>query len=266
MSEGTGGPGSPGAAPEPLQAALGYEFRDPALLRTALTHRSYLHDVGEDAAQSNERLEFLGDAVLGFLVTRRLYRRYPQHAEGQLTRMRGDLVRLERLTAWGHALDLGRYLYLSKGDDAHGGRDGARVIGRAMEALIGAVYVDGGLRAADALLGRLMSLTPDTATTAETSPDYKSGLQHEVQSRLKQQPEYRLLDVSGPDHDRRFTVEVWAGGHLLGQGAGRNKRQAEQAAAQAGLAAVATLPAAESAAPDPAPPPKGIMRGDHEPR
>ncbi len=247
--------GSPGAAPAPLEAALGYAFRTPDLLRTALVHRSYLHDVGEGVAESNERLEFLGDAVLGFLVTRRLYTRYPAQNEGQLTHLRGALVRLERLTAWGTALDLGRYLYLSKGDDAHGGRASARIVGRAMEALIGAVYLDGGVRAADRVLGRLLAITPDDAVQAIVAGDYKSDLQHAVQTRLNRHPDYRLAEVSGPDHDRRFTVEVWAADRRLGQGVGRNKRQAEQAAAQAGLAVLADLPLAASAAPDPASPP-----------
>ena len=246
------GLGSPGAAPAPLEAALGYAFRDPTLLRTALIHRSYLHDVGAGVAESNERLEFLGDAVLGFLVTRRLYTRYPEQNEGQLTHLRGALVRLEQLTAWGTALDLGRYLYLSKGDDAHGGRASARIVGRAMEAVIGAVYLDGGVRAADRVLGRLLAITPDAAVQAIVAGDYKSDLQHAVQTRLNRHPDYRLAAVSGPDHDRRFTVEVWAADRWLGQGVGRNKRQAEQAAAQAGLVALANLPLAASADPDPA--------------
>ncbi len=254
------GLGSPGAAPAALEAALGYRFRDPDLLRTALIHRSYLHDVSEGSVASNERLEFLGDAVLGFLVTRRLYTRYPEQNEGRLTHLRGALVRLERLTAWGTALELGRYLYLSKGDDVHGGRASARIVGRAMEALIGAVYLDGGVRAADRVLGRLLAATPDTAIQAIVAGDYKSDLQHAVQTQWNRHPDYRLADVSGPDHDRRFTVEVWAADRRLGRGEGRNKRQAEQAAAQDGLAALAQLPLAESAAPDPAPPPSE----DHE--
>src|SRR5436305_1149345 len=120
-----------------LETALGYRFKQPALLRAALIHRSYLHDVPEGTAESNERLEFLGDAVLGFLVARWLYLRHPDKPEGQLTTLRGALVRLSQLTTWGAQIDLGRYLYLSKGEEAAGGRERPTIIGRAMEALLG---------------------------------------------------------------------------------------------------------------------------------
>src|SRR4051794_38332122 len=155
-----------------LETALRYRFKHPELLRAALIHRSYLHDVPEGTEQSNERLEFLGDAVLGFVVARRLYLRYPDKSEGDLTRLRGALVRLSQLSAWGAQLDLGRYLYLSKGEEGQGGRNRPTIIGRAMEALLGAVYLDGGLRVMTAVLNRFLDSTSDSAVAAVLTADY----------------------------------------------------------------------------------------------
>jgi 23S rRNA maturation mini-RNase III len=138
------GPGSVGAPPAGLQAALGYTFKRPALLQQALVHRSYLHDVPDYARGSNERLEFLGDAVLGLIVARRLYLRHPDQQEGELTAQRGALVRLTRLAVWAGQVDLGAYLALSRGEEAQGGRTRASILGRAFEALLGAIYLDGG--------------------------------------------------------------------------------------------------------------------------
>jgi ribonuclease-3 len=245
--------GAPGAPTEALEAALGYTFKRPALLRAALTHRSYLHDASE-SVPSNERLEFLGDAVLGFLVARRLYQRYPDKPEGELTSLRGALVRLSQLTAWGAALDLGRYLYLSKGDDSLGGRERPSIVGRAMEALLGAIYLDGGLRAVDAALGRLLATTSDTDIAATLTANYKGELQRVAQARWHgPPPSYRLVAATGPDHAREFTSEAWVGERLVGQGTGRTKQQAEQAAARAGLDALDQIP--DDAAAAPAPPP-----------
>ncbi|MGI8587245.1 MAG: ribonuclease III [Chloroflexia bacterium] len=219
-----------------LEEALGYQFKHPEKLRTALIHRSYLHDVPEGAEQSNERLEFLGDAVLGFLVARRLYVRHPEKQEGELTSLRGALVRLSQLTQWGTGLGIGRYIYLSNGEEAHGGRERESIIGRTMEALLGAVYLDGGLRAVDRVLGRLLATTSDSDLAAVLIADYKSRLQREIQADQKTEPpRYRIVATSGPAHDREFTVEVWVGDQVLSRGVGRSKQQAEQAAAHAGL-------------------------------
>jgi ribonuclease III len=245
--------GAPGAPPAALEAALGYVFKRPTLLRTALTHRSYLHDA-QESVPSNERLEFLGDAVLGFLVARRLYQRYPDKPEGELTSLRGALVRLSQLTAWGSALDLGRYLYLSKGDDSLGGRSRPSIVGRAMEALLGAIYLDGGLRAVDAVLGRLLATTSETEIAATLTANYKGELQRVAQARWHgPPPSYRLVAATGPAHAQEFTTEAWIGERLVGQGTGRTKQQAEQAAARAGLDALDQIPDDAAAAPAPAP-------------
>ncbi len=232
---------------EELEAALGYQFKHADLLRGALIHRSYLHDVPEGAAESNERLEFLGDAVLGFVVARRLYLQHPEKPEGDLTRLRGALVRLSQLSTWGAQMDLGRYLYLSKGEEAQGGRDRPTIVGRALEAILGAVYLDGGLRAVTGVVQRLLARTSEHQVAATLTADYKSELQREVQGRYKNAPQYRLIDTAGPPHNREFTVEVGIGTMRLGEGTGRSKQQAEQAAAQAGLATLDTLP--ETASP-----------------
>lgn len=221
-----------------LETALGYRFKHPDLLRAALIHRSYLHDVPEGSAESNERLEFLGDAVLGFLVARWLYLRHPDKPEGQLTTLRGALVRLSQLTAWGAQIDLGRYLYLSKGEEAAGGRERPTIIGRAMEALLGAIYLDAGLRGVDRVLRRFLATISESQVAAVLTADYKSQLQREVQGRFKSSPRYLLVDTSGPAHERQFTVEVWMGEQPLGRGAGRSKQQAEQDAARLGLQAL----------------------------
>jgi ribonuclease-3 len=231
--------GSAGAPLADLEAALGYTFKDPTLLQRALVHRSYLHDVPDFALGSNERLEFLGDAVLGFLVARWLYLRHPDKPEGELTTLRGALVRLTRLSVWAGMIDLGAYLYMSRGEEVQGGRGRDTITGRAFEALLGALYLDGGQRVVERVLRHFLAATSEREIAAVLSGDYKSQLQREVQARFKVPPAYRLAETSGPAHQRLFRIGVWAGEILLGEGAGTNKRQAEQAAAQAGLARLA---------------------------
>lgn len=229
-------PGSIGASLHELEAALGYTFRDLRTLQRAMVHRSYLHDVPDFPLGSNERLEFLGDAVLGFLVARWLYLRHPDKQEGELTALRGALVRLTRLSAWAALIDLGAYLYLSRGEEIQGGRGRATITGRAFEALLGALYLDGGLRVVERVLKRFLAATSESDIAEALRADYKSLLQRQVQSIFKSPPVYRLAGTSGPAHQRLFHIGVWSGERLLGTGEGRNKQQAEQAAAQAALA------------------------------
>ena len=228
--------GSPGASLHELEAAVGYTFRDLRTLQRAMVHRSYLHDVPDFPLGSNERLEFLGDAVLGFLVARWLYLRHPDKQEGELTALRGALVRLTRLSAWAALIDLGAYLYLSRGEEIQGGRGRATITGRAFEALLGALYLDGGLRVVERVLKRFLAATSESDIAEALRADYKSLLQRQVQSIFKTPPVYRLAGTSGPAHQRLFHMEVWSGERLLGAGEGRNKQQAEQAAAQTALA------------------------------
>jgi len=237
--------------PARLAAALGLRPRDPDLLRLALTHRSIRHDVvaaGGDptaaAAGTNERLEFLGDAMLGAVAAEYLYALDPSADEGTLTRRRVALVRAETLVRWAREIDLGSYLYLAAGErPSEGARD--RMLAGAFEALVGAIFLDRGYPAARRFLRRF--LTRDAAAIvahAEGGANPKGRLQEVLQERFRAAPVYRTAATSGPDHARVFSVEVVLGDRLLGAGSGATKREAQQAAAAAALAALAEESAA----------------------
>lgn len=217
-----------------LQAALGVTFREPALLRLALTHRSYVHERPHEAPESNERLEFLGDALLGQVIAEALFRRFPECDEGRLTELRATLVRAETLAQLAKGLGLGDYLYLGHGEEASGGRLRTRNLARTLEAVVGAVYVDRGYLAAKRLALRLFrdllqSLSP------EGLRDYKSLLQEQVQAQGKGTPVYRTVSAEGPEHSKQFVVEVMVQGKVLGLGRGSSKRMAQREAARAAL-------------------------------
>lgn len=218
-----------------LERALGHRFNDRQLLLDALTHRSYAYEFAGPGVVSNERLEFLGDAVLGMITSDLLYRAHPEAAEGELTDLRAALVRASTLGDFARRLDVGRHLRLGRGEDATGGRSRELLLARALEALVGAVYMDGGLEAARHMIKPL--LTEETARVAKrgTVKDAKSLLQEVAQARLGITPHYRLVREEGPSHDRTFVVEVVLGTLVAGRGEGRSKRQAEQAAAAEAL-------------------------------
>lgn len=218
---------------EGLERALGVAFRDRGVLREALVHRSYVH---EQAARtsSNERLEFLGDAFLGFVAADALMRAFPGVQEGELTQLRTALVRKETLAELAASLNLGDYLYLGHGESQAGGRHRTTNLARVMEAIMGAVLVDQGYEAARSWL--LALLSPVLQRLAREGPpqDEKSILQEMVQARGLSSPDYRVVEASGPPHKRTFVVEVRAG-DVAGKGTGRSKHAAEQAAARAAL-------------------------------
>ena len=214
-----------------LERALSLKFQDPLLLELALTHPSYCHE--NPGMASNERLEFLGDAVLGLVVGEALYRRDAGLSEGQMTELRARLVSGEALAEQAAALGLGKYLLLGKGEEVSGGRERPSNMARGLEALIGAVYLDQGLGAAQAFLEKAFGRKWPRALRG-AGPDYKSRLQAAVQARGGTPPVYRTVEVSGPGHARRFTVEVTAG-DLQAQGTGSSKKRAEQAAARTAL-------------------------------
>jgi ribonuclease-3 len=237
-------------APRRLADALGLTFKDLDILRLALTHRSVLHDwmaaAPESvppplALQSNERLEFLGDAVLGFVVADHLYHRYPEAGEGLLTAKRVALVRAERLVQWAREIDLGGYLYLGQGERVtENARD--KMLAGAFEAVIGAITIDQGLRATRRFLRRFIT-RDEAALLAEISEANPKGrLQELLQERFRTPPVYRLLSDEGPAHARTFVVEVSLNGEPLGVGMGSSKRAAEQEAAIAALAALRAEP------------------------
>ncbi len=228
-----------------LQKSLGITFRDVGLLRQALVHRSYLNESADlPASASNERLEFLGDAVLGLVIAEELYRRHPEASEGRLTEMRAYLVRGAMLARIGEQLSLGDYLVLGRGEAQTGGRARALNLGRALEAVIGAYFLDAGLKPARRLILRLLG-SELGAVDAGPELDAKSSLQQLAQAVLRVTPEYVTVAEEGPEHERAFVVEVRLGAGVAGTGRGRNKRIAQQEAAQNALL---SLEAAQGAA------------------
>ena len=220
----------------PLEERLGVKFRQPALLRQALVHSSYTNEKRGAPVSDNERLEFLGDAVLSVLVAESLYIRFPHLSEGELTQLRSELVRQESLARLARSLDLGGFLLLSRGEELGGGRKRARVLAGALEAVIGAMYLDAGLNVCRDFVVRLMAgREMERAEEKLHEKDYKSALQETIQALGMAAPLYRTVEAAGPDHEKAFVVEALMEGEVLGHGTGRSKRQAEQEAAREAL-------------------------------
>jgi ribonuclease-3 len=216
-----------------LEAALGVKLRDPTLLDLALTHRSFAFEAG--GLPTNERLEFLGDAVLGLVVADLLYRRYPTEPEGRLAKVRAAAVNTVSLADLGRGLRVGAYIRLGRGEEQSGGRDKNSILADTVEALIGAVYLDQGMAAAEQLVQHLFGeLLHDIATRRE-SLDYKTSLQELTAAGQAGLPRYEVSE-SGPDHQKQFTATVTVGGAVLGRGEGRSKKEAEQRAARQAFA------------------------------
>lgn len=216
---------------ETLEAKLGYVFRDRSLLENALTHSSYANE-NHSAKGSNERLEFLGDSVLGMVTADFLYGAHPHLPEGDLTRLRAALVCEESLAEVADRLELGTYLRLGKGESAGGGRERPSIRADAVEAVLAAVYLDGGLEEARDLIRRLIL---DREEEKAVHRDYKTALQELVQREAGQVLTYRLVEASGPDHAKEFTMEVDLNGTVVGTGTGHSKKEAEQMAAKAAV-------------------------------
>jgi ribonuclease-3 len=244
---------SPDAADEDADARLlqfaestNLPIADLNLLRLALTHRSVAHELRSAAPdlelppslRSNERLEFLGDAVLGFIVADDLYRRFPEAPEGDLSARRVTLVRAERLVAWARSIDLGDYVYLAQSERVtESSRD--RILSGAFEALIGAITIDQGVDAAAGFVQRFLDADAAGSLAEGLAANPKGRLQEYVQEHYRQPPIYRIIAVEGPDHARLFTAEVLVGESSLGSGTGESKRAAEQAAAAVALSHIA---------------------------
>jgi len=215
-------------------------FKNPALLQRAFTHRSYLNEHAEET-EDNERLEFLGDAVLDFLSGAFLYHRYPEMREGPLTRLRAALVKTEQLAIFAQQLDLGPQLRMGRGEAETGGRQREALLCDAFEAVIGAYFLDAGVEAVRQFIEPLFAATVEAILTTEADQDAKSLLQEWAQRELSQTPFYKLVEASGPDHQKEFTVQVYVGEEVYGVGSGRNKqiatrRAAVEALKKAGLA------------------------------
>jgi len=223
-----------------LQQALGISFSDLSLLEQALVHSSYINENPGFAPTSNERLEFLGDAVLGLVVAEKLYQDFPHSDEGEMTRLRAVLVRGSTLARVARTIKLGDYLYLGKGEEASGGRRKPANLAGALEAMIAAIFLDRGSTTTEEVILRLFNKELQKLSSQGAGVDYKSQLQELIQAREQQTPAYQLMEAIGPDHDRRFTVEVRAGDTVLGRGSGKSKKVAETEAARAALEQLVT--------------------------
>jgi ribonuclease-3 len=217
-----------------LPAKIGVTFANPSLLKLAFVHRSYLNE-GKEFPESNERLEFLGDAVLSFVTSDYLYRTYPHYPEGTLTNIRSTLVKTKSLAETSAAMGLGEMLLLSRGEESSGGRQNASLLADCFEALLGAIFLDQGIEAARTFLTTFLFPKTEMIIKTKSYVDYKSLLQELVQEETKISPTYRVTKSEGPDHDKTFWVEVVTGETVLGEGSGKSKQEAEQAAASNAL-------------------------------
>lgn len=218
-----------------LEKKLNYTFRDPGLLGEALSHSSYANEHRSAGLRSNERLEFLGDSVLGFVTAEFLFLQHPDLPEGDLTRIRAALVCEQSLYEVARKLDLGRCLKLGRGEEAGGGRERTSILADATEAVFAAVYLDGGIGAASTLIHRVLLDAEKEEVVEERRRDYKTALQELVQRQADQVLTYRMIGEEGPDHDKTFLAEVLLNGTQVGTGSGHSKKEAEQSAAKAAL-------------------------------
>ncbi|MBQ6714147.1 MAG: ribonuclease III [Clostridia bacterium] len=216
-----------------LESRLGYNFKNISLLKNALVHTSYANEV-RNGISSNERLEFLGDSVLSLIVSDHIFNKFPNLPEGELTRLRASLVCEKALCSFARELDLGHFLYLGKGEDKGGGRDRDSILADAFEAVLAAIYLDGGMEAAKKYVMRFVLREIDSHID-ENTKDYKTILQEIIQRNPEETVSYILTDSNGPDHDKSFTVEVHLNSNVIGEGTGKSKKQAEQMAAKQAL-------------------------------
>ena len=219
-----------------LEIAIGYRFQNITLLQNALSHSSYANERWHDSLKSNERLEFLGDSILGMVTAEYLYRNFPDRPEGDLTRMRADMVCERSLAVAAERIELGNHLLLGNGEEAGGGRRRDSILADAVESVIAACFLDGGMDAARRFIDTFV-LT-DVPVKKLRNADYKTALQELVQQKKNQILSYALVGESGPDHDKKFEVEVSLNGKMVGRGYGTSKKRAEQDAAKAAIEAL----------------------------
>lgn len=215
-----------------LQQRLGYRFSHLHYLENAVTHSSYANEV-RGRYHSNERLEFLGDSVLSLVVSNYLYRRFPNRPEGELTKMRSALVCEKALCGYSEELEVGKVLLLGKGEEQNGGRTRPSILADAFEAVLAAIYLDGGYEKAEEFV--LQFVVPQLAHEGEEIRDYKTQLQEVIQQNREEKIRYVLVSESGPDHDKKFCVEVHMNSNVIGRGQGHSKKEAEQMAAKEAL-------------------------------
>lgn len=239
-----------------LQERIQVVFSEPTLLAQALTHRSYLNENPAPGGSDNERLEFLGDALLDFVTAEYAYRRFPHMNEGELTSLRSALVKEKSLAEFARNINLGPHIYMGRGEAASGGADRAPLLCGTFEALIGAIYLDQGIDAAREFILRYLAPAAEAMVADQMLKDAKSRLQEWSQGEWQLTPIYRTVAQHGPDHAKEFTVEVLIGGRVFGVGGGRSKQVAEQEAARDALLRAAPVDVSSDGAsspPDPAP-------------
>ena len=219
-----------------LEAAIGYKFKNIALLQNALAHSSYANERWHNSLMSNERLEFLGDSILGMCVAEYLYCTFPDRPEGELTRMRADMVCEQTLANVAGRIGLGNHLLLGKGEEQGGGRTRNSILADAVESVIAASFLDGGMDAAKQFIQKFILV--EVPVKKLHNVDYKTGLQELVQQKKNQVLTYTLVGESGPDHDKHFEVEVRLNGKVVGLGSGSSKKRAEQDAARVAIEAL----------------------------
>ena len=216
-----------------LETAIGYRFKNISLLQNALTHSSYANERWHNSLKSNERLEFLGDSILGMVVAEFLYKTFPDRPEGELTRMRADMVCEKTLASIAARIELGQHLMLGNGEEQGGGRSRNSILADAMESVIAACFLDGGIQAALKVVQQFILV--EVPVTKLHNVDYKTKLQELVQQKKNQVLSYALVGESGPDHDKHFEVEVSLNGRVVGSGSGSSKKRAEQSAAASAM-------------------------------
>jgi ribonuclease-3 len=219
---------------EELIKNLDIKFNDISLLERALTHRSYLNE-NRDIEKNNERLEFLGDAVLELIISKHLYEKYPNHPEGDLTSFRSAVVRTESLAEASRELNYGKYLRLAKGEEETGGRDKDYILANTFEAVLGAIFIDQGLQPCKDLIYRILIPKIDNIVKNRLDIDSKTKIQEMAQAKFKLTPTYEVVEENGPDHDKEFIVAVKIGDKIIGRGKGSSKQKAEEASASEGL-------------------------------
>ena len=219
-----------------LENAIGYRFKNISLLQNALSHSSYANERWHDSLKSNERLEFLGDSILGMVTAEYLYRNFPDRPEGDLTRMRADMVCEQALALVADRIGLGEHLLLGHGEETGGGRTRHSILADAVESVIAACFLDGGMEPARSFINTFVLTEVPVKKLRNT--DYKTGLQELVQQKKNQVLSYSLVGESGPDHDKQFLVEVSLNGRVVGRGQGTSKKRAEQDAARAAMEAL----------------------------
>lgn len=221
---------------EALQKNLNYEFKDIKLLETALTHSSYANEHNMKTTENNERLEFLGDAIVSLIVSRYLYKKYPHYPEGELTKIRASVVCESSLAFIAKQINLGDFLLLGKGEESTGGRERESILGDASEALVGAVYMDSDFETTSRLLlDKFENDLVHAVAKGSLFIDYKTDLQENLQKKKRVKIEYSVAKEEGPDHSKVFHINVIIDGNVIGKGSGRNKKEAEQMAAKEAL-------------------------------